>query len=98
MRIIQFCVAIPLAAALSGCVTGASRQDPRTASVSPGNEYKIIVVPVPIYLSKPDRGDQDQNSGDVVPPRQPGDPVRAQFFELCEPTSPHQNQQQNSAL
>lgn len=98
MRIIQFWAAVLLAAPLCGCVTEASRQASRTASISSNNEYKIIVVPVPIYLSNPDRGDQDENSGEALPPERPDRAVHVRSFHLSEPTSIHENQQQNSEL
>jgi hypothetical protein len=85
MRIIRFRVAILLGAALSGCATEASREATRTASITPNSEYKIIVIPVPIYLSNPDRGDEDRNSGEVVPPDLPVHGAHPQLLNLSEP-------------
>jgi len=85
MRLIQFWVAILLAAALSGCVTEPSRQAARTASISSNNEYKIILIPVPIYLSNPEAGNDDRNSGEVIPPERSVHAIHAQLLNLSEP-------------
>lgn len=82
---IRFWAAILLAASLSGCVTRESKQPATTASISSGNEYKIILIPVPIYLSNPDRGDEDKNSGEVIPPERSGHAVHARLLNLSEP-------------
>lgn len=98
MRVIQFWAAVLSAAALCGCVTDDSRQVSRTASVSPNNEFKIIVIPVPIYLTSPDRNDKDRNSGEVVPPERPDTQVHPQVVNFSEPTSIHESQLKNGAL